>query len=391
MAPLDGVRVLDMSRLLPGPMASLLLASFGADVIKIELLPRGDPLRWRKDRPDEHNNAFDLVNHNKRSIAVNMRHPQGQELVRRLMGTADIFVESFRPGIAASMGLGFDKAQECNPRLIYASLSGFGQTGPLRQAPGHDINFLARSGVLSQMKDSNGRPVVPGAAIADVGAGAFLTAMGILLALNARERSGIGQHVDIGMLEGLLPFLAFPWSAMVNSGAAIVQTGLYACYNVYSAADGKYLALGMMEPKFWEGFCHLVHHSEWIGLQYDVDAQPQLMADVALLFKTRSRDAWLGELGDLDLCISPVLEFSEIFSDPHLNSRGMLPPLPSLEGVLQGFGVPIKLSSMTIAPLTPAPRLGEHTLEVLRAAGYDPASIETLESAGVLMRASGGA
>lgn len=378
MAALDGLRVVDMSRHLPGPLCTMMLGDLGADVIKVELGPRGDPMRWRRG-VNQANVGFALVNRNKRSVALNLARADAREVLGRLAASADVFVESFRPGVAASMGVAYEQLRDSSPRLIYCSLTGYGQTGPDRHKPGHDLNFLAQSGILGATRDGQGRPVLPGAAVADVGGGAMAATVAILAALAFRARSGLGQHLDVSILDALLPMMYFRWAAHVNGDSAPLHTGAYACYNVYRTADGRYIAIGMVEEKFWEAFCERIGRPEWCGLQTVLGAQERLRDELQAIIKQRTREEWVEAMRDLDVCFSPVLEFEEMLDDPHLRSRGTVVDAEDEQGfrvVAPGF--PFQLSRTPAAIRRSAPKLGAHTREVLLELGYGVPDIDAV-------------
>lgn len=369
---LDGVRVLDLSRLLPGPFATQLLADFGADVVKVEEPGRGDYLRDFAPLREGESLFFLNLNRNKRSLALDVRHPEGRDAFCSLVEAADVIVESFRPGVMEKAGLGPDVLLERNPRLVYCSLTGYGRRGPLAAQAGHDVNYLATAGFLDLLRDSTGVPVIPGVQIADIGGGGLNACLGILLALLARERTGTGQVVDAAMVDGLAPWLVYRW-AMEGSGGrrGPYLSGEYPCYSVYETADGRFIALGALEPKFWKRFCEHLRRPEWVALQFVEGAgRERLRAEMVEIFKSRSRDEWETDFAPVDCCLTPVLEISELDRNDHWVERGLVQELlDPTRGLVRLLGPPVRLSRTPARPPSPPPRLGQHTEEVLREAG----------------------
>ncbi|HYV04751.1 MAG TPA: CoA transferase, partial [Blastocatellia bacterium] len=273
---LKGIRVLDLSRMLPGPYCSMMLGDLGAEVIKVEEPKIGDPTRHTRPLVDGQSAAFAQVNRNKKSIAIDLKQPAGRELFLKLAATADCILEQFRPGVVDRLGVGYNKVAEINPRIVYCSLTGFGQDGPHRDRSGHDLNYLALSGVLGLTTDEKGKPVIPGVQIADL-AGGMIAGFAILAALLARERTGQGQYVDVSMFDVMVSMLPIPAAhhfggRTISVGGKYVLSGAYPFYNVYEASDGKYMTLGALEPKFWANFCRTIGREELIARQFDEGA-----------------------------------------------------------------------------------------------------------------------
>jgi len=369
---LDGVRVLDLTRYIPGPYCTRLLADLGADVIKIEEPPFGDPTRAVPPAAGEDSALHAALNRGKRSIAVNLRSETGAEVARRLAARADVLVEAFRPGVLARRGLGPDTLRAADPRLVYCSVSGYGQDGPLAGRAGHDVDYVALGGYLGGNRDAEGRPVLPTTQVADM-TGGLLAAFGILAALQARERTGRGQLVDVSLLEGVLALMTVPAVRRLAGGELPTElTGSHACYNVYRCRDGRFLAVGALEPKFWEALCRTLGHPEKVPRQWESgQARRETLALFASTFASRDRDAWLRDFAEVEACVEPVLELDEALDQPQLRARGVL-------------SCPVRLSETPARAPGPAPALGQHTAEVLAEAGYPSAEIASLREAGVI-------
>lgn len=367
MSALDGVRVLDLSRLLPGGYCTLLLADHGADVIKVEDTGAGDYARADAA-------AFASLNRGKRSIQLDLKSEGGRDAFLRLAESADVVVESFRPGVLDRLGVGWTVLHALNPRLVYCAITGYGQDGPLRSRAGHDLDYLARAGVLALSGEADGPPVQAAAQIADIAGGALMAAFGILAAL----RSGEGQFVDISMTDGALSLLAMPAAQLLAGGPSPrrgeqVLGGRLLCYRPYRCADG-WVAMGALEPKFWAAFCRGVGREDLIGHQFDApggDAHREVEAVIA----QRTRAEWEAFNVEHDCCLEPVLELEETLASQQVAARGMV-----AGGLL---ATPVKLSA-TPASYTRGgpPGLGEHTDELLAAAGYAPGEIAALREAG---------
>ena len=369
MTALAGLRVLDLTRLLPGGYCTLLLADHGADVIKVEDTGAGDYAR--ADPP-----SFASLNRGKRSIQLDLKSEGGRMAFLRLAASADVVVESFRPGVMDRLGVGWDVLRAANPSLVYCAITGYGQDGPLRLRAGHDLNYLARTGVLALSGDAGGPPVQAAAQIADIAGGALMAAFGIMAAL----RSGSGQFVDIAMADGALSLLAMPAAGFLAGGdvprrGELVLGGRLLCYRVYECADG-FVSLGALEPKFFAAFCRGVGREDLIAHQFDAPGSDAHGA-VAALLSSRTRAQWEAFNAEHDCCLEAVLELDEVVGDEQVAARGMI-----VEGLL---ATPVRLSE------TPAdfrrggpPGLGAHTAEVLGEAGYDEAEVAALRESGAV-------
>jgi alpha-methylacyl-CoA racemase len=348
VSALAGIRVLDLTRLLPGGFCTLLLADFGADVIKVEDMGAGD---YARADPA----SFAALNRGKRSIQLDLKSDAGRQAFLRLARDADVVIESFRPGVMDRLGVGWDVLREVKPTLVYCAITGYGQDGPLSARAGHDLNYLARTGVLALSGDAS--PVQSSVQIADVAGGALMAAFGILAAL----RTGQGQFVDISMADGALSLLAMPAAQLLAGGAPprrgeLVLGGRLLCYRPYRCADG-WVSMGALEPKFWAAFCRGVERPDLVEHQFDAPGS-DAHAEVEAIFAGRSRAEWEAFNGEHDCCVEPVLELDEALADEHVRARGMV------AGSL--LGNPIRLSETPADPFRgPPPGLGEHTDELL--------------------------
>jgi alpha-methylacyl-CoA racemase len=393
--PLEGVRVLDLSRLLPGPFCSLLLADFGADVIKVEDMARGDYMRWAPPSydgadPSAASAMFLALNRNKRSVRVNLKEGRGREVLFALARSADVVLESFRPGVLDRLGCGYDALRAANPGIVYCAISGYGQDSPLRDRSGHDLNYLAVAGLLGLSGEADGPPVQPAGQIADLGGGALMAAFGILAALRERDRSGNGQLVDVSMADGTLSWLVMLAARYVADGhvprrGALDLGGGLVCYRPYRCADG-WITIGALEPKFWAAFCRGVGREDLIAGQFDPPGSETHRA-VEAVVAARTRDEWTAFAAEHDCCLEPVLDLDEVLASEQVRAREMVVEVaqPGVGEPVRQLGVPVKLSRTPGEPARrPAPALGEHTEELLRELGYADADIAALLEAGAV-------
>ena len=387
--PLAGVRVLDLSRLLPGPFCSQILADFGAEVLKIEDPQAGDYIRWMPPLLDENSALYYSVNRGKQSMKLNLKAEAGREIFNRLIPQYDILLESFRPGVMDKLGLGYDKLKEINPRLIYCAITGYGQTGPYRDIAGHDLNFLNLAGISSLIGPRNETPDIPGIQIADIGGGALWGAIAVLLALKARDVTGEGQMCDVSMLDGAFSWLAFSLAGYGVDGQAPVRgegllNGGYACYNIYPTGDQKYVAIGAYEFKFWQEFCNRLDRPAYIPNHLDPDTQEAMLADFRALFQEKTRQEWLEVFRDTDICFSPVNSFAEALQDPQIAARDMLIQTRRADKTLYLSGIPAKLSATPGEVTMEFANHGEQTAAVLQGLGYSPEAVEALKQQKVI-------
>jgi alpha-methylacyl-CoA racemase len=393
--PLEGLRVLDLSRLLPGGFCSLLLADFGAEVVKVEDTAQGDYMRWAPPFVNGADSSagsalFLALNRGKRSIRIDLKSERGKEVLLALVRDADVLLESFRPGVLERLGVGYARLQTQNPRLIYCAISGYGQDGPLRDRPGHDLNYLALNGLLGLSGDADGPPVQSAGQIADLGGGALMALVGVLVALRERERSGEGQFVDCSMFDGAFSWLALVAAQALATGVAprrgeLPLGGRFVCYRPYRCADG-YVALGALEPKFWSAFCQGVGREDLLEHAFEAPGSDAHRA-LCEVFTTRTREQWRAFASEHDCCLEPVLELDEVLASEVVAARGMVCEVeqPGVERPVRLLGTPVKLSRTPADPgRTPAPALGEHTDEVLLSAGFSEQEIVALHECGAV-------
>ncbi|HEY7508950.1 MAG TPA: CaiB/BaiF CoA-transferase family protein [Vicinamibacteria bacterium] len=378
---LDGVRVLDLTRYIPGPYGTMLLGDLGADVVKVEEPGVGDPTRGLPPAVGGDSAVHAALNRNKRSIALDLRTEAGAAVVRRLAREADVLVEAFRPGVMERLGLGGDTLRAENPRLVYCSITGYGREGARAQRAGHDVNYAAVGGLLAANRDADGRAVLPGAQLADV-TGGLLAVIGILAALRARERTGRGQVVEVSLLHGVLALMALPLTRVLAGGSGMDElSGTYACYRVYRCRDGRELAVGALEPKFWERLCRALALDDYVGRQWATGARRQQAIDAfAAAFATRDRDEWLRALAGEDVCVEPVLDAREAADA----APGAIAELRAGGAPLRTVATPVHLRDAAAAYRREPPALGQHTAEVLGQAGFTPHEIAAMRAEGVL-------
>ena len=388
MKPLSGIRILDLSRLLPGPYCTMLLADLGAEVIKIETPGLGDYMRMippfieDKATGESVGTAYLMVNRNKKSVALNFRNARGKELFFKLVRNADVVFETFRPGAANRWGIGCDAVRAVNPRIVYCSLSGYGQSGPYKDRAGHDLNYLALTGMLAANGLAGGPPVPPAVQIADL-SGGMLAAISILAALIGRDKTGEGQYLDVGLFDG-----AISWAGTMIGGthAAGQKTergkmqlnGGMPCYNVYETQDGEFITLGAIEPHFWAAFCKAVGREELTSMHQN----PQAIPAVIEIFKTRTRAEWLSMFEKMDVCIEPVREFDDVFNDSHIRHRGLIEEMD-----VPNIGTIPQIGSVFVfaqGQATPPPQLGQNTREELHGIGLNDSEIDELDKAGII-------
>jgi alpha-methylacyl-CoA racemase len=387
--PLEGIRILDLTRLLPGGYATLLLADLGADVVKVEEPGKGDYIRWTPPLVGDFSAAHIALNRNKRSLTLNLKTDSGRAAFLRLVDSFDVVIESFRPGVMARLGLGWEALRERSERLVYCAISGYGQDGPYSQVAGHDANYIGYAGVLSIIGEEGRRPVLPGVQVGDLAGGGMAAVAAILAALLRRARTGTGDFCDVSMMDGAVSWLSIHAADFVATKEEPQRelmhlSGLYPCYRIYPAADG-WITVGALEPHFWAALCEAIDRPDLAGDAFATGRRrSEVVSELEELFSTRTRAAWMDHFADRDVCVGPVKDFSEAFADPQVRARGMV-----FESEVEGvggwthIGNPLKVGETKTAELRlQPPRLGEHTEDVLVGAGFSATEIEDLRAAG---------
>ena len=375
---LSGITVIDLSRLLPGPFCSMILADHGARVISVE------DKRFISD-----DFFITTVNRNKEHMSLNLKTPEGKEIFYRLVTTADVLLEGFRPGVVQRLGIDYDTVRKVNPKIIYCSITGYGQTGPNKDRAGHDVNFIGYSGILDLMGEPNLPPSIPGVQIADIAGGGMNAAIGVLLALWARERTGKGQYIDISMTDGTMGLLTLPLFFLQRTGETPkrgewILSHRYAFYNTYETADGRYISIGAVENRFWKKLCEHLGAPEYASLQYDEDHREEIIEFVRRRFKQRRLSEWEADLVELDVCWGRVQNIGEVLQDPVFREREMVVDLDLKNGgTTTTLGVPIKLSETPGKVRTPPADFGENTLDILLELGFTTDQIDMFRDKGV--------
>ncbi len=391
--PLSDVKVLDLTRLLPGGFCSLMLADFGAEVLKVEDTGMGDYVRWAPPQyegaEESANSALYLaLNRNKRSIRIDLKQEEGREVLLRLVREYDVVLESFRPGVLDKLGVGYERLREENPGIVYCAITGYGQTGPNTGRAGHDMNYLGLNGLLGLTGQKDGPPIQSAGQIADIGGGALMAAFGVMAALHEKARSGEGQMVDISMTDGSLGWLAMEAARYLCDGelykrGELFLAGRLVCYLPYEAADG-WISCGALEAKFWKAFCEGVEREDLIDHQFETPGS-ETYEQVAAIFRSRTRDEWKAFNDEHDAMIEPVLDLDEALESDLVREREMVVELdqPGATQPVRQLGVPVKLGRTPGDPnRAPGPALGEHTEEVLSEVGYSEEEIAALKESG---------
>ena len=389
MAPLQGLRVLDLSRLMPGPLCTMILGDLGADVIKIEQPQIGDYARSAPPLLGDTGSAFLMLNRNKRSITLDLKKAEAQEILRKLAARADVLVESYRPGVADGLGVGYQTVSQVNARIVYCSISGFGQDGPYRDLVGHDLTYMAYSGAIGGTGPRGGPPVIPAIQVSDIQA-AMYSAIAIMAALYGREKTGKGDFIDISLMDAAVASMILPISfhfagESTERGSSLLSGGA-PFYNIYETADRKYVAISALEPKFWIELCSVLGLEKYQDKQLaSVEEKERIRDDLAAIFHLKTRDEWVKILNEREIPCAPIYDVSEALADPHVMSRKTIFDTETEAfGKLKQLATPIRMSNSLLTARLPPPRLGEHTLQVLQELGYSPSEMKRLRSAGAI-------
>ncbi|MFQ5820036.1 MAG: CaiB/BaiF CoA transferase family protein [Candidatus Heimdallarchaeota archaeon] len=390
MTALKSIKVLDLTRLLPGGYCTQLLGDMGADVIKIEQPGIGDYIRWIPPYRKKESGLFLAINRNKKSMTLNLKATQGQKIFYRLVESADVIIEGYRPGVVKKLGVDYETVKAFNPKVIYCSLSGYGQDGPYQDWVGHDINYIGIGGILG-ITGAAQEPVIPGVQIADLAGGGMLATIAILAALFTRERIGVGQYIDVAMLDGVVSWLS------IHAGKYFIDqeipirgdmplSGGAASYNIYETKDGQLISLGILEKQFWKNLCRVVGREDLEEAPYfELSHREELKGILQEIFLNKNQTEWIKLLNSADVPCGPVNTIDEVFKDPQVLHRNLICEMDHpTEGRIKQLGIPIKFSETPGQLRFPPPQLGEHSTEILRSLGYTKEQIQDFQIKGVI-------
>ncbi len=378
---LEGIKILDLSRLLPFNYCTLMLADLGAEVLKIEEPKIGDYMRWLPPKLKEEGAVFLMANRNKKSMTLNLREEKAKEVLRRLVKDYDVLFESFRPGVMKKLGVDYESLKEINPGLVFCSSTGYGQDGPYKDRPGHDMNYISVAGILEATGRHTGAPVIPGIPIADMSIGIF-SAFSILAGIIYKARTGKGQYIDMSMTDCMVSYnianIANYIATRRSSETQILGVaGENPCYNVFKTKDGKFISQGNIEDKFWINLLKVIDREDLKDYQYATgDKKEEGMKELQKVFLTKTRKEWLELFEGKDICYAPINDVEDMIADPHVRHRGMIQEMEHpVEGKVTTVGIPFKFSETPGKIKTPTPTLGQHTEEILKGLGYNDQDI----------------
>ena len=397
--PLSGIKIVDLTKLAPGPHCTMILGDLGADIIKIE--EPGPPTGRRAEQAGSasmrgrgqggfQSSPYNALGRNKKSIGLNLKSPVGKQIFLRLHQRCDVVVEEFRPGVAKRLGIDYETLSVRNPRYIHCAITGYGQNGPYRDLVGHDINYIAHAGALSLLGTKGQRPTIPHNLIADYAGGGMHAAMGIMAALIARGRTSRGQYVDISMMDGSMLVLAQAFAAHFASGKVPRRgetqlDGGAPYYGVYRTKDDKWITIGSMEPWFYANLFRALGREDFIPDQYNRERHPEMRQFLEERFLTKTRDEWFELLSQTDICVAPMLTLDEVEHNAQIKARDMIMEVESPTGQkAKQVGVSIKLSATPGSIRFLAPELGQHTNEILSELGYGQETIEKWRNDGAI-------
>ncbi|MFC1824522.1 CaiB/BaiF CoA transferase family protein [Thermodesulfobacteriota bacterium] len=388
---LKGTKILDLSRQLPGPLCSMYLADMGAEVLKIEDTIGGDITRWDPPIIKENSAFFLLINRNKKSLKLNLKAPEGYEIFCRLLKDADVVIEQFRPGVVERLKVDYQTLIKLKPDLVYCSLTGFGQDSPYKLKAAHDLNYIGFAGLLGQTGRRSGRPIIPGIQVADEAGGSLMAAMGILAAIIGRQKTGKGKYIDVSMMDSVFSLMVIGLGTLFGNNETTgrgegLLTGGTPCYDVYETKDGRFMALGALEEKFWTNFCHAVERPDLVKDQFAEGTRlEEVRKEVEAIFKEKTRDEWESFFAEVDACCTPVLELHESIEDKHILDRKMVFEMDHpIEGKIKQLGFPIRFSDSSFEVKSLPPMWGEHTQEILTSLGFSEEDIQKLKEKKVI-------
>ncbi len=388
---LSSLKILDFTTLLPGPFGSMMLADLGADIIRIESITRPDLIRILPEYVDGESITHAFVNRSKRSLAIDLKKQEGKEVIKRLVREYDIIMEQFRPGVMDRLGLGYDDLCRINPRVIYCSISGYGQTGPYRDRGGHDINYLSIAGITSYNGRKSSGPAPINLQIADIAGGSYHAVMGILAAEIHRRNTGEGQHIDISLTDTAFSMQV---TTAPNQLMAGIEPGLEEMvfnggtfYDCYETADGRYLSVAGIEPHFFSAFCEVIERPDLkeYALSQDPGVQSMLKKEISEVIKNKSFKEWQTIFSRVDACVEPVLKFSEACEHPQVKSRKLVVDVPSGSRKHRQLASPFKFSKTDPEYKFTGAALGQHSTEVMRQSGYTDDEIEKMIAKDIIM------
>lgn len=395
--PLEGIKIVDLSRLAPGPYGTMLLGDMGAEIVKIE--EAGPPTGRRAEQGggrvglperDDRGHVFNAMNRNKKSIRLNLKSEAGLQVFYKLCHDADVLMEEFRPDVKQRLKIDYETIAAFNPRIVYCSMTGYGQDGPYRDLVGHDINYISHAGALGLIGPAGGPPVIPLNIIADFAGGGMHAALAIMFALFARQKTGRGQYVDVAMTDGVASLLVASYSSFFTSGEVPKRgstwlQGSSPMYQVYQCGDGKWISIGALEAWFFANFCKALGHEEFLENEWTTERWPEMQQAFQATFRTKTRDEWFEILSRTDICAGKIYDLDEAAVDPHLRARGMIVEVPDERfGPVPQVGIPMKLSATPGEIRFNAPLPGQHTDEILSGLGYSAEEIGSLRETGAI-------
>lgn len=377
MNALSNLKILDFTTLLPGPFATMQLADMGADVIKVSSPSKYDLVLESEPKIGEKSANLLWLNRNKKTLALNLKTKEAIDIVKDLIKEYDILVEQFRPGVMEKLGLGYEELKEINPRLIYCSITGYGQTGPMSMKAGHDINYLAKSGMMSFSGRKDEGPVLYGTQIADIAVGSMNSVIGILAAANYRNQTGQGQHIDISLMDGLLQMNSLIGSQYLGGGELPQREGELlnggSNYDFYKTKDGRYFSVGSLEPKFWKELC------QTLGVEAEAATDLSVKDEIREKFLEKDFDEWVEIFKDKDACVEPVLNLKEAVEDPHVKERGLIVELDVDGEKVKQFASPIVFSETKQEYKFAGKKIGTDTEAILKKLGYSSEKISEFD------------